>query len=102
MCHSETMPDMQTLGKLLMRMPHDLATAVMVVPSKMLDYISYAELSVMYPDSDYAEQMGAVCRSKNAEFLDAFNRLPPARKKWFVAKIFNPDGCHALAHPEAD
>jgi hypothetical protein len=102
LCHGESMPDMLALSKLLMRMPHDLAMAVIIVPSKMLDYISYAELSIMYPDSDYAEQMEAVCRSKHMEFVDAVNQLPTTHKKWFVAKIFNPDGCHALTHPEAD
>ncbi len=102
LCTNEEDADEQVLAELDARRPHDLAMAVAVVPDKMFYYISYAEIAVQNLQSDYAEQMEVVCRSKNTEFLDAVNRLPPARKNWFVAKIFNPDGCHALAHPEAE
>lgn len=102
LCTNEELADKQVLAELDMRRPHDLATAVSLVPDKMFDYISYAEIAVQNLQSDFAEQMEGVCRSKNTEFVDAVNQLPDTRKKWFVAKIFNPDGCHALAHPEAD
>jgi len=102
LCTNEEDADEEVLAELDARRPHDLAMAVVVVPDKMFDYISYAEIAVMNLHSDYAEQMEVVCRSKNAEFLAAVNQLSPARKKWFTAKIFNPDGCRALAHPEAE
>jgi hypothetical protein len=102
LCTNEELADKQVLAELDARRPHDLAIAVSLAPDKMFDYISYAEIAVQNLQSDYAEQMEGVCHSKHAEFVDAVNQLPPARKKWFLAKIFNPDGCHALAHPEAD
>jgi hypothetical protein len=102
LCKKETDSDIHTLADLEGRMPRDLAMAVLLSPDKMLSYISYAELSVMYPDSDYAEQMEAVCRSKHTEFVDAVSRLPDKKKNWFSTKILNPEGCHALVHPEAD
>ncbi|MGD1106494.1 MAG: hypothetical protein ABR865_05575 [Terracidiphilus sp.] len=102
LCKEETDSDIHTLADLEGRMPRELAMAVLLSPDKMFRYISYAELSLMYPDSDYAEQMEGVCRLKHAEFVDAVNQLPATREKWFVARIFNPDGCHALAHPESD
>ena len=101
LCTNEEVADMYALADLSARRPHDLAMVVILVPDKMVDYVSYAEIAVQNPDSDYAEQMETVCRSKNAEFLNAVNQLPPARKKWFVTKIFDPHRCHALAHPEA-
>jgi hypothetical protein len=102
LCTNEEIADKGVLAELDARRPHDLAMAVSLVPDKMFDYISYAEIAAQNLHSDYAEQMEAACRSKQAEFVDAVNRLPAARKKWFVAKIFNPNGCHALVHPEAE
>lgn len=102
LCTNEEIADKQVLAELDSRRPHDLAMAVSLVPDKMFDYISYAEIAVQNIQSDYAEQMEGVCRSKHTEFIDAVSQLPATRKKWFIAKIFNPDGCHALAHPEAE
>ena len=102
LCTNEEDADKHVLAELDARRPHDLAMAVSLVPDKMFDYISYAEIAVQNLQSDYAEQMEGVCRSKHAEFVDAVNQLPATRKKWFIAKIFNPDGCRALVHPEAD
>jgi hypothetical protein len=66
----------------------------------MLAYVSYANTSSGYPDSDYAVQMQGVCRAKHREFVKAVDQLPPADKKWFLSSTFNPDGCHALYFPE--
>jgi hypothetical protein len=102
LCTSEESADKQVLAELDARRPHDLAIAASLVPDKMFDYVSYAEIAVQNSHSDYAEQMERVCRSKHAEFVDAVNQLPAARKKWLTTKIFDPAGCHALAHPEAE
>jgi hypothetical protein len=102
LCANEESTDEQALAELAARRPHDLAMAVSLAPDKMFDYVSYAEIAVQNSHSDYAEQMEGVCRAKHAEFVDAVNQLPAIRKKWFVTKIFDPDGCRALAHPEAE
>jgi len=101
-CPNKVIADDLALVDLDARRPHDMALAVILVPEKMFDYVSYAEIAVSNMHSDFAEQMEMVCRVKNNEFLEAINRLPPASKDWFLMKIFNPDGCHALSHPEAD
>lgn len=101
LCDSEPLSDMKALAKLQARLPRDLARAVLVVPEKMLDYVSYAYASIQYPDSDYAVQMRMVCRAKHAEFSSAVNKLDADDRKWFVGKILNPDGCRVLTLPEA-
>jgi hypothetical protein len=102
LCANEELADSYAVADLNARRPHDLALAVILVPEKMFDYVFYAEIASLDMHSDFAEQMEMVCRTKNKEFLEAINRLPPASKDWFLMKIFNPDGCHALSHPEAD
>ena len=102
LCPAEPSEDMITLGKFGVRLPHGLARAVLLVPSKMFDYVAYANLSCGDPNSDYAVRMQAVCRSKHQEFLKAVDQLPADAKKWFLSSTFNPGECRALAFPEAD
>ena len=102
LCDAETFDDVKLLAKLQTRLPRDLARAVLLVPDKMFDYISYAYVSTQDPDSDYAVQMQSACRAKHGEFVAAVDRLLPEKRKWFVSKIFNPEGCHAIRLPEAE
>jgi hypothetical protein len=102
LCQNESSEDMIVLGKFGVRLPHDLARAVLLVPGKMFDYVSYANTSCGDPDSDYAVQMQVVCRSKHREFMEAVDQLPADAKKWFLSSTFNPGECRALAFPEAD
>jgi hypothetical protein len=99
-CQSESEKDMRTLGRLGADLPRDLAKAVLLVPDRMLGYVSYAYVSVEDPNSDYAIQMQRVCRSKHQRFVTAVDQLPPNDKKWLLANVFNPDGCHVLRLPE--
>ena len=99
-CQSESEADMETLGRLQIRLPGDLARAVLLVPDRMPDYVAYANTSCGYPDSDYAVQMQKVCRARHEEFLRAVDHLSPDAKKWFLTSTFNPGGCHALHFPE--
>lgn len=102
LCSAESVADMKSLGRLGERLPHDLARAVLLVPDKLLSYISYAPISVQDPHSDYAVQMQTVCRAKHPEFVKAVDGLPTDKREWFVKHVLNPDGCHALALPEAE
>lgn len=102
MCGAERVSDMKSLGRLGESLPRDLAKAVLIVPDRMLDYVSYAYSSIQDPHSDYAVQMQTVCRVKHAEFVKAVEGLPIDQKDWFVKHVFNPDVCHALALPEAE
>jgi hypothetical protein len=92
--------DLMPLFRLQYHLPRLLARAVLLVPDKMQDYVTYAYISIQNPESDYAIQMQKVCRVKHLEFVSAVDKMPLDDKKWFVAKIFNPDGCHPLAFPE--
>jgi hypothetical protein len=100
LCHVESDRDLTALAELGWHRPRDLARAVLVVPDRMLDYVSYASESVGDPENDYAMQMKAVCRADHVDFVKAVNKLSPEDKKWFVTRIFNPVGCHPLALPE--
>jgi hypothetical protein len=102
LCQGESDSDILALDRLVIRIPRILSRAVLIVPEHMTDYISYAPISVLNPESDYAVQMITVCKAKHDEFLQSINKLSTADKRWFKSKIFNPDGCHALALPEAD
>lgn len=102
LCSAESVADMGSLGGLGEHLPRDLARAVLLVPDKLPGYVSYAPTSVQDPHSDYAVQMQAVCRGKHSEFLKAVEGLPADQRDWFVKHILNPDGCHALALPEAE
>ncbi len=102
LCDAESVHEMKSLGALGDRLPRDLARAVLLVPDKLPGYVGYASTSVGDPHSDYAVQMGSVCRAKHSEFVKAVEGLPADKRDWFVKHIFNPDGCHALALPEAE
>jgi|SRR5438067_6063636 hypothetical protein len=102
LCSPESTADMKSLGGIGERLPHDLAKAVLLVPDKLPGYIVYAPTSVQDPHSDYAVQMQTVCRAKHPGFLKAVEGLPADKRDWFVKHVLNPDGCHALALPEAE
>jgi hypothetical protein len=102
LCDAESVDEMKSLGALGDRLPHDLARAVLLVPDKLPEYVAYAPTSVQDPHSDYAVQMQTVCRGKHAEFVKTVEGLPTDQRDWFVKHVLNPDGCHALALPEAE
>jgi hypothetical protein len=97
----ETVSDMKSLGQLGERLPRGLARAVLLIPDRMQDYLAYSLVSTQDPHSDYAIQMRGVCQTRHSEFLGAVEGLPPDKRGWFTGHVFNPDGCHALALPEA-
>lgn len=102
LCEEERIEEIKILTVLQARIPHDLARAVVLVPKKMLDYVSYAYTSSQDPHNDYAVQMRSVCRTQHKAFVGAVNNLPSDDRQWFVKKIFNPDECRAIAVPEAE
>lgn len=99
LCPDETDEDLSALGKLQMRLPHDLARAVLLVPNQMQAYVKYAYTSIADPNSDYAVRMQAVCRKEHRAFLNAVAALSPYDKKWFDT-IFETKRCRALKFPE--
>jgi len=110
-CEGETDQEMSILAKLKYIHASDLARAVMLVPKKLLAYVSYAGEAVQDPDNDYAVQMRRVCRSHHKAFVRAVDLLGKGEERnqfsipssaWFRGHIFNPDGCKTLAFPEAD
>ena len=102
LCDDESVADMKSMGKLRDHLPRDLAKAVLLVPDKLPSYVGYASTSVGDPHSDYAVQMQSVCRAKHSEFVKAVEGLSTDQRDWFVKHILNPEGCHALALPEAE
>lgn len=102
LCSSESVTDMESLGRQGENLARNLARAVLLVPEKMPSYVSYALTSTLDPHSDYAVQMQTVCRVKHAEFIKAIEELPSDKKGSFVKHVLNPERCKPLALPEAD
>jgi len=102
LCDTESTADMNSLSRLGDRLSHDLAKAVMLVPSKMQAYVAFAFEAVKDPHNDYALQMRVVCRANHIGFKKAIADLPEKDRRWFVGHILKPDGCRTLAFPEAD
>jgi len=102
LCEKEQVNEIKTLARFQVRMPRDVARAVLIVPEKLADYVSYAYDSVQDPHSDYAIQMRSACRARHGAFVKAVDSLASHDKQWFIAKIFDPNECRAIAVPEAD
>ena len=102
LCDDEGVAEMFSLSRIRDGLGRDFAKAVLLVPEMLPRYIAYASISVQDPHSDYAVQMQAVCRAKHSEFVKAVEGLQTDQRDWFVKHVFNPEGCHALALPEAE
>ncbi len=102
LCKDERENDLKALAALHARMPHDIARAVLRVPEKLPDYISYAFESVQDPSSDYVLQMRSVCRARHKAFVAAVDSLTLDERQWFLSKIFSPNDCRAIAMLEAN
>src|SRR3974390_1300766 len=63
LCKEQRVRDIKALAELHARMSNNIARAVLLVPEKMRDYVSYAYDSVQDPHSDYAVRMQLVCRA---------------------------------------
>jgi hypothetical protein len=100
-CPSGGIPDsdLKALDRLQNHLPRLAARAVILIPEKMPEYVAYAFL-LINPESDYAVRMQEVCRVRNKQFLTALDGLSTEKKRWFVAKIFNPQACRAIWLPE--
>jgi hypothetical protein len=112
MCDSESTRDMTSLARIEDRLPHDFATAVLLVPQKIDAYVFYGSITVGDPHSDFVIQMKRVCRIYHGAFVGAVNKLGEGTREeetfsspssqWFRTKIFDPIGCRPLIFPEAD
>jgi hypothetical protein len=102
LCDGESVAEMMSQSRIGEHLSRDFSKAILLVPEMLPKYVAYASTSVHDPHSDYAVQMQTVCRAKHAEFVKAVEGLPTDQRDWFVKHVFNPDGCHALALPEAE
>jgi hypothetical protein len=91
--------DLNPLFRLQYHLPRLLARAVLLVPDRMLDYVTYAGFALT-PESDYAVQMQKVCKKEHRRFMAAFEKLPAKDIVWFKAEVINPESCKALYFPE--
>jgi hypothetical protein len=112
MCDSESTRDMVSLGRLEERLPNDFASAVLLIPQKIPDYVTYGTVAVGDPHSDFVIHMKRVCRTYHRAFISAVNSLGEGNRdddnfatrssEWFRTKIFDPIGCRPLIFPEAE
>jgi hypothetical protein len=101
LCNGESMSDIRSLGQLRDRLPRNVAKAVLLVPEKLAEYAAYSLTATQDPHSDYALQMVAVCRARHQQFIRSLDGLPREKRDWFALHVLNPEGCRALAIPEA-
>jgi hypothetical protein len=94
-----TISELKALDLLQYHLPRLLARAVLLVPDRMLDYITYAEFALT-PESDYALQMQKVCKREHHKFIVALESLPAKDIGWFRKEVFDPESCKALYSPE--
>lgn len=102
LCDFETPHQMKSLNQIGNHFPRDLARAVLIAPEKLPEYVVYSVASVKDLHSDYALQMQKVCRARHTEFVEAIAKMPREKMEEFLKYVFNPDGCDALALPEAE
>jgi hypothetical protein len=102
LCDGESVSEMKSLSRIGEHLARSFAKAVLLAPDMLPKYVAYASISVQDPHSDYAVQMQPVCRAKRSEFAKAVEGLPTDQRDWFVKHVFNPEGCRALALPEAE
>jgi hypothetical protein len=101
-CDGEQDQDVKSLAQLQGRMSRDFAKSVILSPTRMYQYVSYPVIIGLDPHDDYAEKMTAVCRRRPREFAAAIDQLPEKERTWLRHVVFEPSGCRALAHPEAE
>ena len=102
MCAEEQKREAISLAKLQARMSTDFARSVILVPTRMNQYISYPVIMGLDPHDDYAEAMIGVCRKRHSEFAAAIDQLPEKDRACFLRVVFEPSNCRALAHPRTD
>jgi hypothetical protein len=102
MCDGESFQDMDLLDRFGSRLEHDLATAVLLVPEKMPDYVMFGFEALTNPHSNYAVEMQRVCRNQHAELMQAINALPSEDRTRLGHYILDVKTCKALRLPEAD
>jgi hypothetical protein len=102
MCENESSHDMDILDRFGARLEHDLATAVILVPGKMPEYMEFAFESVGNPHSNYAVEMQRVCRKQHATLMREINALPPKDRTYLGQHILDAETCKALMLPEGD
>jgi hypothetical protein len=102
MCENESFHDMDLLDRFGARLEHDIATAVILVPGKMPEYIEFAFESVGNPHSNYAVEMQRVCRNRHAELMHAINALPSEDRTRIGHYILDVETCKALRLPEGE
>ncbi len=101
LCDDESLSDMKVLGQLGRNLSRDLARAVLLVPNRMEQYVSFSIVSARDPESDYAVHMRTVCETRKKVFSHAVNALGPDQRAWFVKHVLDPAGCRVSALPEA-
>ena len=101
-CDGEHDQDVKSLAQLQGRMYRDFAKSIILSPTRMYQYVSYPIIIGLDPHDDYADEMTAVCRRRHREFAAAIDQLPEKDRTWFRQVVFEPSGCRALAHAEAE
>ena len=102
MCDRETVAEMKVLGGLSDRLAHNIARAVVLVPERMMPYVTFSLMTTSDPHSEYSTEMQRVCLRRKKELAAAVEKLPADKKQWFTTHVMNLASCQALSLPEAE
>jgi hypothetical protein len=102
LCDGESLAEMTAMARVYEGFARELARAVLLVPSFLPSYVSYAATAVLDPHSEYAVEMKKVCRHAHADFIRAVKELPDHERQVFAKEVMNPNDCMVITLPEAE
>ena len=101
-CAGLSIADMRSLDRLSARLPSLFAAAVILIPKRLSQYISYSLVAVSDPHNDHTIQMRRVCRTMRGEFAQAVNHLARDERAEFRTRVFDDKKCRPIHLPEDD
>jgi hypothetical protein len=102
LCDEESLAEMTAMARVYEGLARELARAVLLVPSFLPSYVSYAATAVLDPHSEYAVEMKKVCQHAHADFIRAVKELPEHERQVFAKEVMNPNDCRVITLPEAE
>ncbi len=88
--------DLMPTFRIQERLFHELAKAVLLVPDRMFDYVSFASDATNDISNDYEVQMRTVCLARHNQFVAAVDKLQPDDKQRFVTSLLDPKDCRVI------
>jgi hypothetical protein len=99
---TESMHDMEVLGRIYERWPKLVTKAVLLRPDMMVQYVRFLRLAPNDIHSDFTGKAEKVCEKNRAAFGAAFALLPQEEQKYIRKYVFEPSSCKAIFLSESE